>query len=400
MGNEQGRGGGNGNGQQRPGGVDVSSELQLPSGPVRSPAEGTQALTRAVDAGAILLAPRTAIGEIPVGYELLVRAVRFPTGGGKEANGKWSNGVWYTTDGGGLALHRSSLDQLAQLAGISSVPDACRVVEMTRYCWKATHTVRVRDLNGTWRTAVGNRIVDARGPNADLSIPQGDKLLRTLREHGPAQAESKARNRAIRAALGIRGSYTPEEANRPFVCPVLQWKPDMSDPIVRQMVAASELGITDRVYGPREPQAPALTSTVDPDVLDLMDDNSDERPRGGRDPGDEPLGKLDERDRPQPRDQGPGASQGPTQRDSGPAQRLTAHPDDDPRFAGRETQRALAPRDAQPSLLPGKGGGGQTEAQAACAVCTTAIDADVAAYSQRNFGDHLCNRHWPQRGGR
>ena len=63
------------------------------------------------------------------------------------------------------------------------------------------------------------------------------------------QAETKAANRAIRAFLGIKGAYTWDEAARPFVYPALMWQPDMTDPEVRRMVTATELGIVGQVYG-------------------------------------------------------------------------------------------------------------------------------------------------------
>ncbi len=213
--------------------------------------------------GANVLAPAMKITHLPPSHQISFMVVHFPTDGIRTkqdrdgniiADSQQSNGVWYATDGGKLAHHRSALDQLAQAAGITWVSEKCGRTDDPRvpYKWSYRMTLRVKGLDGQVREVSREHELDLRSNDKDKSAAaaKAGRGLNNARVHGAQLCESKAANRAIRAALGLR-SYTVEEAGRPFVLPVLQWVPDMSNPVIAEMVAAAELGLADELFGAR-----------------------------------------------------------------------------------------------------------------------------------------------------
>lgn len=206
-----------------------------------------------------LLGPVASIDSIPSGYALAFRVLLFPTDG-YPSGGDWkrvgdrnSNGIWYQTDGGGLALHKVALRQLAAAAGLSW--DVRLDVSGAR--WIASASGRFRTLDGQWRQVTAAKDLDLsdEGPTAESwrasEKRPGDAQwrLHKARETGGRVAESKAINAMIRDALCVRSSYTLDQAGAPFVVPVLIWTP--STPEARTMQAAAELGLTSALYGPR-----------------------------------------------------------------------------------------------------------------------------------------------------
>jgi hypothetical protein len=89
-----------------------------------------------------------------------------------------------------------------------------------------------------------------------------DEWLRE-REYGPATAESKCQNRARRAILGLSAKYTfAEIKDKTFIVPRWAFEPDMSDPIIKQMVVGAGLQAQSRAFllppSSMVPDAPAL----------------------------------------------------------------------------------------------------------------------------------------------
>lgn len=341
--------------------IEISNRLQLPAGAVKGAGEATAVLARALELGCNLLAARAVISEIPESYRLFVRALQFPTTGGTASEGaKWSNGVWYEVEGGKLALHRASLDKIAGLAGITSIPELCRVEQVEPYLWRGTHVVRIREITGQWRNVVGSVEVDGRTDPPGRRLDPKDKTDRALvqvRKFGARNAEAKARNRAIRSAVGLQGAYTEEEARRPFVFPALIYSPDLSNPEIAKMVAASELGIVAQVYGPAAPRIGVDMSREPPLPDDVLDVDIDDEPPPVRQAASR---QVEER----PREERPVERQ---------TERIAAHPDD-----------ARSNRDPDPA--------------GSCEVCDAAIEVAVASYSKRNFnGRLLCMSHQPKR---
>jgi len=109
-------------------------------------------------------------------------------------------------------------------------------------------------------------------------LPGGWDRVYQQRANIHSLAESKAKLRAIRSAIGIPSAMTPERAALPFVVPTLVPDLDVSDPEVRRMLAASLIGSQEALYGPRVlpagAQAPALDEpesapAPESDVIDV-----------------------------------------------------------------------------------------------------------------------------------
>jgi hypothetical protein len=87
------------------------------------------------------------------------------------------------------------------------------------------------------------------------------KELNFKKKHKTKIAATGAKNRVIRALLGVKKTYTIAELKRPFIMPRVILQPDYGDPEVKkQMLAASIQAITG-VFGPVPSQAP--DSTID-----------------------------------------------------------------------------------------------------------------------------------------
>jgi len=241
----------------------AAGALGLPEGLVADVKAVTESLDHLAQLGVNLLAPLTRIEFIPPGYRLAFRAVLFPVGrvrspedGWVNVGGKWTNGTWYESDGGGLALHKAPLRQLAAAAGLSwETFDVS--TDLNRWTLKAVG--RIRNMDGAWRQVSAIKDLDLRddGPivpawhvQAKRKDSRGNADARILkaREHGGRMAESKAVNALIRDALGLRTCYPEALARAPFVFPLLIWLPETTE--ARAMQAAVELGVVSQVYGP------------------------------------------------------------------------------------------------------------------------------------------------------
>lgn len=229
--------------------------LGLPEGLIDRAEDVADALEHLHRLQVNLLAPLTRIDFIPPGYRLAFRAVVFPTDGQwVDAAGVKTNGTWYTTEGGGYALHKAALRQLAAAAGLSwETFDVSR--ELNRWIVKAVG--RLRTMDGQWRQVSAMKDLDLRddGPvlptwraEAVKGKRDAEKRILKAREFGGRMAESKAVNALIRDALGLRASYPENLARRAFVFPLLIFCPDT--PEARQLQAAVELGVVGQLYGP------------------------------------------------------------------------------------------------------------------------------------------------------
>ena len=247
--------------------------LGLPAGPQADATLITDCLLRARQ-HANVLAPAMQITDLPVDHVITFMVVLFPVDdleiyrnrdGVPTAGKNQSNGIWYATDGGQLAHHRAALDMLAQAAGITWVHAKCgRTDDRSRVgLWSYRMTLQIKGLDGRTREVTREHELDLRSGDGSMSpaAAKAGKGLRNALIHGAQLCESKASNRCIRAALGLR-AYDVDEARRPFVVPVLRWVPDASDPMVRRMIAAKELGLTRELFG-AEAEASAQVHLVD-----------------------------------------------------------------------------------------------------------------------------------------
>lgn len=236
--------------------------------------------------GLNVLAPISRLDAVPPDHVVSVRLLRVPSRFTPAQDKARGNGFWYRTDGGGLALTRVSLDRLAQLAGLRDVPEKCgRVDDGSRaFVWQYRHTVQIKDFSGFWREVSRSRTVDLSDGSPELASFRGDSdKIRKARQHGAAACESKAANRAIRAALGILGSYSEEEAGRPFAVPVLVYVPP-DDPEVRRMIAAKELGLVDALGLRRPAEREDVIDATAEDDDDRSWERDDDTDHGGDDP--------------------------------------------------------------------------------------------------------------------
>lgn len=343
------------------------SSVGLPSAPVTDPSVATAALTAARANKCHILGPLT-IGNIPDQHEIAFRVVTF------------DENDWYSPEAGKFALLKHALDRLLAAAGGSTDPAYCmRVDDRSRdYFWEYQAGVRVPAFDGSVRPIVRTRVLDLRDGSAEAEQAMGAandpewkrrKKLNDKRVTGPAMCETKAMNRAIRAALGLKSAYTEAERFRPFVCPVLVFRPDLSNPVIAEMYAAKHLGLVDQLYGPgsaRRP-APASREAVEPTRREIVDTPID-------------VGE----DAP--------AQVAASARAEAPARasksgRLPAHPDD---ATPRRTTHAAEVVDV-PHEDP-------SESMFSCSECGVDIDEKLAGFTDEQYGRMLCREHLVEAG--
>ena len=75
------------------------------------------------------------------------------------------------------------------------------------------------------------------------------KELNFKKKHKTKLAASGAKNRVIRALLGIKKTYTQQELSKPFVMPRVVLQPDYNDPEVKKMMLAASIQAMTGIYG-------------------------------------------------------------------------------------------------------------------------------------------------------
>ena len=224
-------------------------EAQRFVGTLRDPQAITQAFREMAEI-CNLVTPATACGSLPEGCEIATSLVFVdPVLKGNETG----NGEVYKTDGGKLALTKTSLDRIAQAAGVTWIPELSGRTDDRkdpRYVeWRAV---------GKWRLFDGFEHVETRSRAADLRDGSDEikgmteKQLTQQRKFILTMAESKAMNRVVRA-LGIKTSYTAEELAKPFAVCRLMFTGRTDDPELRREFAlrtqAAMQGSIGALYG-------------------------------------------------------------------------------------------------------------------------------------------------------
>jgi len=224
-----------------------------------------QILQRYRDGRYNLAAPVTAIDQVPPMHRVSVRIVTV----NPEAE-------TYPIPGSSkVGLGKTALDKIAAAAGISWIPERSGQIDS----WNDPHRVKyravgeIRDFDGTRRVVYGEKEIDLRGepgwPEEELGKDTREiirvaekarqkggkardpwKQILQQRQHIHSLAESKAKLRAIRAALAIPISMDRAEAAKPWVVPQLVPDLPMDDPEVRRMAVAAMLGAQAALYGP------------------------------------------------------------------------------------------------------------------------------------------------------
>lgn len=223
----------------------------IEAGRLTDPGKARDALIGLRSGGCHILGPETHIDDIPPGYAIALRFafVDKESPAMRGDPGKKSNGLWYEQKGGGLSLSYVSLNQLAHTAALS-FPAFQRTDDGTN--------PRLARFWGRYRYRLfdGEYIDEPFTGQADLSEGSDEVAGKSatqvlgMRAKVSQRGESIAKAGAIRKALCIRGVYSWEEADMPFVFPALRYIPPTDDPVINRMVAARELGILGDIYGP------------------------------------------------------------------------------------------------------------------------------------------------------
>lgn len=108
------------------------------------------------------------------------------------------------------------------------------------------------------------------------------KELNFKKKHKTKIAATGAKNRVIRALLGVKKTYTILELKKPFVMPRVILQPDYSDPEVKRMMLAASVQATTGVFGPVPSQQP--------ETIDIPNGDYDVQPVPSEDEEPEPQG--------------------------------------------------------------------------------------------------------------
>ena len=273
---------------------------QLSRGVVRTPAEFAERLRQAADV-AFILSPTTAVSMIAPGYEIVPVVVAIDpsvdaeSGRGNEVYHQRSIHKGHYKDAGRgqkksyepveVSLNKYGLLRILSAYGVNvhptqwikdgSAPD--------KYLWIAMVSGDIREFDGGLRQVPpGTGSLDAQDGAADIGewtptewakrvevadaqkkkTPADDQWkckpepiggwtyerVIQVRRYGRQLAETKALNRLARN-LGIRQSYTIADLKRkPFIIMRPVFMPDMTDPEIRKMVTAANLGARAALY--------------------------------------------------------------------------------------------------------------------------------------------------------
>ena len=160
-----------------------------------------------------------------------------------------------------VAPSKKGITDLMAAAGASMLESERTDHGKTQYVASFRVVVEVPTVYGGRARYMANKTVDYRDGSPQIAaftkkqLDQGRQFVAEL-------AESKALLRALRPALKLKQKYTVEEIEKPFVYLHLVFTPDMSDPEIRRMVAAKQLGLMTQLYGPSR-ELPALTGAID-----------------------------------------------------------------------------------------------------------------------------------------
>ena len=297
-----------------------------------------------------------------------------------DSNSGPSKDIYYEKSCGAFAITKVAGMKLAAAANISIVAttpartECCqRCIEMARAtgnaraCGNCPHvhdvavtvTIRVPEPSGSFRLMQATKEIDCTLEAASMSEKQFKRFL----PHRTAIAESKAFMRAIRAALGLAGTYRWEDLQKPFV--VARVVPNLDAPEIKQAVASSYLQSMGMLFElPAGQQAPAaLPQPVErPETVPAFEDEAP----GQYGPGEYEDGYDDPGDIPE------------WLRDDPPQQSRNNQP------------QGIFCTDCKKQITGGDGNKGQKWKP-----------EDIAGYSQRNFGCVLCpDCQKKRRGGR
>ncbi len=220
-----------------------------------------------------------------------------------------ADGEIYEQQRGKYALTRKALLKLMRAAGIrivksqSELPSKClKCAEVNRAigrpvnCGSCTNkdvkytvTISAPQLTGQDILYKASREMNIEEETAGMTPAQKAQFMKFRAEH----CESKALNRAIRAALMIKPTYTLEELKKPFVVAYLV--PNLNNPEVKARAIDGFFAGAQALYGHdaasiSQPRVIDVSGDDDEDVPPMVPDEIGD-PQGGAPadyPGDEP----------------------------------------------------------------------------------------------------------------
>jgi hypothetical protein len=242
--------------------------------PITDPQMLRRQLEALMDQFNIIAPPVQVIGGFAAGYTMVASVVKINA----EINDDGQGPETYLDRGfmksHQRALNRVGLARIATAAGVKWTPTCGRRDDETKpNYWAFAAEGLIDTPDGQYSVLTGNVEVDLRDGSAQIGgwTPQawaalvkenerrrGDDQVKSIagwtdrrvmqaRQRGLALAETKAKNRAIRS-IGVQQVYTVKELEKPFIIFRAMYQPDMSDPVIRQMVAARALHGRSMLY--------------------------------------------------------------------------------------------------------------------------------------------------------
>lgn len=231
----------------------------------------------------VIAPPVQVLGGFAPGYALIASVVKVNAKVNEDGQGAetyYDRGFMKSKDQ--RALNRVGLARVATAAGVKWTPNCGRRDDgKTPNFWEYYAEGLVDTPDGSYQVVTGSVEIDLRDGSAQIGgwTPEqwaavmkenerksrdekvwningwSDKRVQQARSRGHALAETKAKNRAVRS-LGLQQVYTETELDKPFVIFRATYQPDMSDPVVRQMVAQRALHGRQMLY----PSSAAVTA--------------------------------------------------------------------------------------------------------------------------------------------
>lgn len=221
-----------------------------------------------------LLVPETHMAGLPVGIVPMVTIVRLDPNP--------NHGDVFSIEGK-KSPTKNALNRIAAAAGITWT-DSRRVDDRRHphYCeWVVEAEMTLPD--GTVRQERSSRTIDLRHDAGDGlvgadAVGMKERALSQTRKFIQEHAESKAKNRAIRALLGLKTSYTDAELAKPFA--VAKLVPDPSNEFAQKAVMARVLGAENALFGPALPPPP-VEDVVDAEFHETPETSDPSSGEGG-----------------------------------------------------------------------------------------------------------------------
>lgn len=118
-----------------------------------------------------------------------------------------------------------------------------------------------------------------------------------LRKTASEKAQTGAILRVIRALLGIKGTYTKAELDKPFVVPTVTFAPDYTDPIVRNAMLQQGMNSMGNMFGAAS-VPPAISTTFSGEAFstDFNPENEIDNPAFASSQADEAGGVVEEQE--------------------------------------------------------------------------------------------------------